>query len=149
MTLFGKMEADVEIKASPEIFHDLIGGRPHHMPNASHKLQSCDLHEGEFGKHGSVVYWNYVHDGVPKVAKELVEKDDENFSTTYKVIEGDIMKEYKSFNLIVKAIPKGEGSNVHWTIEYEKLNADIPEPHSILEFVVGLTKDLDDHLAKA
>ncbi|XP_050231860.1 MLP-like protein 31 [Mercurialis annua] len=149
MALSGKMEADVEIKASAQIFHDLLGGRPHHMPNATEKLQSCELHEGEFGKHGSVVYWNYVHEGVPKVAKELVELDDANLTTTYTVTEGDLMKEYKAFKFIAKATPKAEGCTVHWTIEYEKLNENIPEPHSMLEFAVHLSKDLDEHLAKA
>ena len=61
MSLVGKMEADIEIKASADKFHDVFGNKPHHVPNASpQKLQSGDLHEGEFGKQGSVVNWNYV-----------------------------------------------------------------------------------------
>ncbi|EEF28116.1 MLP-like protein 31 [Ricinus communis] len=151
MALSGKVEADVKIKTSADKFHDVMGGRPHHMTIASpQKLQTCDLHDGEFGRKGSVICWNYVHDGKAKVAKELVEDiDDVNMSTTFKVIEGDILKEYKSFKFVVQATPQGEGSTVHWILEYEKLNANIPEPTSLLEFVVDLTKDIDAHLVQA
>ncbi|EEF26971.1 MLP-like protein 28 [Ricinus communis] len=151
MALSGKMEVDVEIKTSADKFHDVMGGRPHHMTIASpQNIQTCDLHEGEFGKKGSVLYWNYVHDGKAKVAKEVVEDiDDVNMSTTFKVIEGDLLKEYKSFKFVVQATPKGKGSIVHWTLVYEKLNANIPEPTSMLEFAVDVTKDIDAHLAQA
>ena len=61
-TLFGKVEADVEIKASPEKFHEILGGRPHHISNVCpDKIQGCALHEGDWGTEGSVIYWDYVH----------------------------------------------------------------------------------------
>ncbi|KDP38071.1 hypothetical protein JCGZ_04714 [Jatropha curcas] len=72
--------------------------------------------------------------------------DDVNLSTTYKIIEGDKVKKNKSFKATVKAIPKDNGSVVYWTLEYEKLNKDIPEPHSILRFAVDLIKDIDARL---
>jgi hypothetical protein len=31
MTLFGKMEAEVELKVSAETFHDIFSCRPHHI----------------------------------------------------------------------------------------------------------------------
>jgi hypothetical protein len=61
-TLFGKVEADVEIKASPEKFHEILSGRPHHISNVClDKIQDCALHEGDWGTEGSVIYWDYVH----------------------------------------------------------------------------------------
>ncbi|KDP44595.1 hypothetical protein JCGZ_22177 [Jatropha curcas] len=150
MSLTGKLEADVEIKASADKFHDVFGSRPHHLKHATpHNVQGCELHDGEFGKEGSVVCWNYVHDGVPKVAKDIVEKiDNVNLFTTYKVIEGDILKEYKSFKFTVKATPKDTGSVVRWTLDYEKLNKNIPDPHSILQLLIEISKDIDAHLTK-
>ncbi|EEF28117.1 Major latex protein, putative [Ricinus communis] len=114
------------------------------------KIQKCDLHEGEWGKHGTIICWNYTHDGEAKVAKELIEKiDDENFSTTFKVIEGDLLKDYNSFWIIVKASPKeGGGSLVHWTLEYEKKHEGIPDPHSLLDFCVHTSKDICAHHSK-
>ncbi len=62
MTLFGKVEGDVEIKAPAEKFHEVISGRPHHISNVTpEKVQGCALHEGDWGVEGSVIYWNYVH----------------------------------------------------------------------------------------
>jgi hypothetical protein len=62
MSLVGKVEADVEIKAPPEKFHELVSSRPHHISNVSPgKIQGCALHEGDWGKEGTVVFWDYVH----------------------------------------------------------------------------------------
>jgi len=148
MTLFGKVETDVEIKASAEKFHEVFSGRPHHISNvSSDKIQGCALHEGDWGKEGSVIYWDYVHDGQAKVAKEKIEAiDDTNKSITFKVIEGDLLKEYKSFKIVVQATPKGEGSLVHWTMEYEKLKEDTEDPNTLLQFAIDVSKDLDAHL---
>ncbi|VVA94863.1 unnamed protein product [Arabis nemorensis] len=61
-SLVGKLETEVEIKASAEKFHHMIAGRPHHVSKATPgKIQGCELHEGDWGKVGSIVIWNYVH----------------------------------------------------------------------------------------
>ncbi|CAK7326752.1 unnamed protein product [Dovyalis caffra] len=143
------------------------------------KIHNVDLHEGDWGKPGTVICWSYVHDqlfvtlpyekrsdsclhlgdlsspaskfdnveGVSKIAKEVIEAiDDVKLSTTFKVIEGDITTEYKNFILIVQATPKGDGSCVvNWTLEYEKLNENIPDPHTLLEFCIQCSKDIEDH----
>lgn len=58
----GKVETDVEIKAPATKFHEVLAHRPHHISNVSpNNIQGCDLHEGEWGTVGSVVYWNYFH----------------------------------------------------------------------------------------
>lgn len=67
-------------------------------------------------------------------------------STTHKVIEGDLLELYKSFTIIVEATPKEGGSLVHWTLEYEKLNEDVPDPNSFLEYLCGVSTEIDGHL---
>ncbi|CAL1377827.1 unnamed protein product [Linum trigynum] len=149
--LCGKLEACFGICLPASQHHDIFSGRPHHVCNmAPTKIKNCALHEGDFGKKGSIVIWDYVHDEVHKVAKELVEDiDDANFSTTFKVVEGDLMKEYKEFKIVVKATPESENTSlIHWTMEYEKLNEDVPEPFSLMKFAVHLSKDIDDHHTK-
>ncbi|XP_004297383.1 PREDICTED: MLP-like protein 31 [Fragaria vesca subsp. vesca] len=143
-----KLETDVEIKASPVQFHEYFTRRPHHISNvSSDKIQGCDLHEGDWGNVGSVIYWNYVHDGKPRVCKELIEAiDDETNSITLKIIEGDLLEHYKSFKATIQASPKGEGSSVHWTFEYEKLHDEVSDPHTLLQLVAELSKDIDNHL---
>ncbi|KAB2620032.1 MLP-like protein 28 [Pyrus ussuriensis x Pyrus communis] len=141
----GKVEADVEIKASAAKFHEMFTHKPHHISNVSNSnIQGCDLHEGDWGTVGSVVYWNYFH---AKFAEELVEAiDAENNLITFKVIEGDLLEHYKSFKVTIQATPKGEGCNVHWTTEYEKHHDDIEDPHTLLQFAFEVSKDIDAHL---
>ncbi|XP_010066609.1 MLP-like protein 28 [Eucalyptus grandis] len=149
MTVHGKMEIDLEIRAPADKFHDVFSCRPHHISNMStDKIHGVDLHDGDWGKAGSVVSWSYTHDGETKVAKEVIEAiDDEKNSTTFRVIEGDLMKLYKNFVLVVQATPKeGGGSVVHWTLEYEKLSEEVTEPYSLLQFCVHVSKDMDLHL---
>ncbi|XP_057975401.1 MLP-like protein 34 [Malania oleifera] len=143
-----KLEAEVEIKASADHFHDILSSKPHHLSNVyPEKIQSCDIHEGEWGKESSVICWNYVLDGKACVAKEVVEAiDKEKNSVTFKVIEGQLLEDYKSFKAIIQATPKGETTLVKWTFEFEKLKEDDPEPKKLLDFVGHLTKDVEDHL---
>ncbi|XP_057975400.1 MLP-like protein 34 [Malania oleifera] len=146
-----KLEIEVEIKASADHFHDIFSSRPHHISNVCpEKVQSCEIHEGEWGKESSVIYWNYVLDGKACVAKQIVEAiDKEKNSVTFKVIEGQLLEEYKSLKATIQATPKGETTLVKWTLEFEKLKEDDPEPKKLLDFVVLLTKDIEDHLVKA
>ena len=82
------------------------------------------------------------------MSKEVIETiDDQNYLVTYKVIGGILKEMYKSFKFIIQATPKGEGCLVHWTLEYEKLNADDPDANTMLQFAIGQTKDIDAHLA--
>ncbi|EYU31819.1 hypothetical protein MIMGU_mgv1a021736mg, partial [Erythranthe guttata] len=109
-------------------------------------FKNCDLHDGEWGTVGSIIYFNYTHDGKERVAKEIIEAIDEvNKSVTFKVIEGDLMELYKTFKLIVHVDTSGEDNLVTWTLEYEKLNEDVPDPHTLMEFCLKVTKDIESH----
>ncbi|XP_038701409.1 MLP-like protein 31 [Tripterygium wilfordii] len=148
MSVHGKLEVEVKVKVSAEKFHEVFSFRPHHVSNMiPDHIQGCELHEGEWGKQGKVISWNYFHDGVAKVAKERVEViDDVNNLSSFRVIEGDLLNEFKDFLITVQATPKGtEGSLVKWTFEYEKLKPDVPDPQSLLDFVVSMSKGIDDH----
>ncbi|KAG8498429.1 hypothetical protein CXB51_006940 [Gossypium anomalum] len=152
-TLTCKLEADVDIKASPEQFHEMFAHKPHHLHHTCYdKIQGCDLHEGEWGKVGTIVHWSYVHDGKAKKAKEVVEAvDPDKNLITFRVIEGDLMEEYKSFVATILVSPKSKdsGSVVHWTLEYEKLHDGIAHPETLLQLVQDISKDIDAHLIQA
>ncbi|GMH01984.1 hypothetical protein Nepgr_003823 [Nepenthes gracilis] len=151
MGLTGKLIAEFEIKSSGDLFHDMFSNKPHHISKASpHHIQGCDLHDGEFGTPGSVILWNYKIDGKACVAKEIVEAIDvENKSITFKVIEGDLMNDYKIFKLTIDVTPKGDTSVVKWTLEYEKLHDGVDEALKILELAIRVTKDIEAHHLKA
>ena len=61
MSLKRKLEGEIEIReAAGHVFHDMYKHTPHHLSHASPDfVQSCDLHEGQLGKPGSVVLWKY------------------------------------------------------------------------------------------
>ena len=59
--LCGKLEFNVEIKATAEAFHNLFAKKPHHVANATNKVHGVELLKGEWGTVGSHIVWNYVH----------------------------------------------------------------------------------------
>uniref|UniRef100_A0A7N2LNW9 Bet v I/Major latex protein domain-containing protein n=1 Tax=Quercus lobata TaxID=97700 RepID=A0A7N2LNW9_QUELO len=87
-----------------------------------------------------------TEDGKVVLSKEvLITIDDKNHSITLKMIEGLLMESHKSFKFIVQATPKDEGSLVHWTLIHEKLNVDVPDLNTMLQFTIDQTKDVDAH----
>ncbi|KAL4364187.1 hypothetical protein GQ457_04G009860 [Hibiscus cannabinus] len=122
----------------------MIANKPHLLRHACNDMvQGCDLHEGEWGKVGAIIIWSYVHDGKAKQKKEVIEAvDPDKKLITARVIEGDLMEEYKSFLISIQVSPKSEGSGsvVHLTLEYEKLHQGIDHPQTILKD--GLIKSI-------
>lgn len=88
-------------------------------------------------------------EGEVEIMKEKVEVDEEKKLVTLTVLEGHCLNLYKSYKIIFQVIPKIEGSSVKITVEYEKLNENIPPPNKYLQLIVNILKDLDAHLLKA
>ncbi|KAK9928302.1 hypothetical protein M0R45_025445 [Rubus argutus] len=119
------LEADVEINVTPVKFHEYFTRRPHHISNVSPgKIQGCDLHEGDWGTVGSIIYWNYFHDGKAKVAKQLIEAiDDETNSITLKV-----------------------SKEMFWRSTRASRASFKPARKTLLQFLADLSKDIGGHL---
>ncbi|KAL0333878.1 UNVERIFIED_CONTAM: MLP-like protein 28 [Sesamum angustifolium] len=147
MGLTGKLVAAIEFKAGGDLFHELFRHKPHHVSTTSPgKVQGCDLHEGEFGHVGSVICWKYTHDGKKKIAKQLIQTiNEEKKLIEFKMLEGDLMEEYKNFLITLHIETKDDIDLVTWTLEYEMLNDDVGHPLSLLAFFIDLTKDIESH----
>lgn len=87
-------------------------------------------------------------DGKTETIKDKVEIDDENKSVTFSATEGDLFKSYKSFKATVKITTTAEGALAKVTVDYEKLNEDVPAPDKYLDFVLNILKDVDAHIIK-
>ncbi|KAL6969973.1 hypothetical protein U1Q18_029683 [Sarracenia purpurea var. burkii] len=150
MALTGKIERQVEIKSDGDVFHEIFSSRPHHINTMSPgNIHGVDLHEGDWGTVGSVIIWSYTHDGKQKTAKDIVETiDEKNKTVTFKVIEGDLMELYKNFKATVHVETKGESNLVTWTFEYEKLNEEVEDPNTLLDFIINVSKDIEAHHLK-
>ena len=67
---------------------------------------------------------------------------------TFKVIEGDLTELFKTMIIIVHVDTKGENNLVTWTFKYEKLNEDVPDPETLMDFCITVTKDIETHHLK-
>ncbi|KAK1374656.1 Major latex [Heracleum sosnowskyi] len=143
----GKLVSSVEVKSCADVFHEIFRHRPHTISEMSPtKVKACDLHEGDWGTVGSVICWNYTLDGKEKATKEIIEAiDEEKKSVKFKVIEGDLLELYKTFSLTCHVDTDGEKNLATWTMEYEKLNDSVEDPHTLMEFCLHVTKDIETH----
>ncbi|CAA0840794.1 MLP-like protein 28 [Striga hermonthica] len=147
MGLTGKLIAAIEFEAGGDVFHQLFRHTPHHVSTASpDKVQGCDLIEGDFGHVGSIICWRYTHDGKEKTAKQLIKSiDEEKKLMEFKMLEGDLMEEYKDFIITIHVETKGHIDLVTWTLEYEMLDENVEHPISLLAYFIALTKDIETH----
>ncbi|KAL7132271.1 hypothetical protein ABFS83_12G061400 [Erythranthe nasuta] len=147
MGLIGKLVSGTNIKSDGDVFHEIFRVRPHHISNMSPDVvQNVDLHDGEWGTVGSVIFWHYTHDGKECVAKDIIEAiDEEKRLVTFDMVEGDLMELYKTFKATVHVDTVGEDNLVTWTFDYEKLNEDVTEPHTLMDLCLKMTKDIESH----
>lgn len=80
------------------------------------------------------------------MAKQVIEVDDEKRQTTFKIIGGDLLELYKNMVITYHVETKGGVDYISWTIDYELLNADNPHPITVLNFLIGMTKDAEAHI---
>ncbi|KAF5450377.1 hypothetical protein F2P56_030735 [Juglans regia] len=149
-SLSGKLSVEIDAKSPARAFYEANAKRLYEIPNLCPTyIPKVDLVEGKWEEVGAVFNWHLVYGGKTVISKEIRESlDDEKLSVTFKVIGGSFVEAFKSFKFISQAFPKKEGSLVRWTYEYEKLNADIPDPKELLQFAADLTREIDDTLMK-
>nr|XP_004237031.1 kirola-like [Solanum lycopersicum] len=134
MSLQGKLVSEINIKCDGDVFYEVYRQRPHHISTMSpNKVQNVDVHE----------------DGKEVVGKERVEEiDEEKKMMKKRIIEGDILEYYKSFYVTIHVETKGENNLVTWILEYEKKNVNVPDPHTLVELLLNVTKDIENHHIK-
>ena len=68
--------------------------------------------------------------------------DEEKKSVTFKVIKGDLMESYKTFNATIQMDIDRENNLVTWTFEYQKLNENVQNPNTLMKYCISVTKDI-------
>ncbi|XP_015161094.1 MLP-like protein 28 [Solanum tuberosum] len=133
--------AKIEMKANKDIFHDVFTNKPHHVSAMSPlHVQGFDLLEGDIGTVG------FKEDGEKNISKQILEAiDHENKVLTLKEFEGDVTDKYDSFKATLHIETKDEIDLVSWTLDFERPNENVPELIRLLNFIVGMTKVVDDH----
>lgn len=80
------------------------------------------------------------------IAKDkIVAVDEANKSITFEIIDGEVMKYFKSFKATLEAAGV---DSVKWSVEYEKASEEVPHPHSHLHFLEAMARDIDAYLVK-
>ncbi|XP_059446961.1 MLP-like protein 28 [Corylus avellana] len=149
MAQITKMETETEIKCSANKFYEIFRSKVHLMPKICPNLvKDIQLLKGDWDSKDSVKQWTYVA-GNSEGVKTSEAIDEENKSITYKAIDGEIAKNYKVYKSTVQVTPKGNGSLVKWTIEYEKANEEVPTPDKYFDLVVNLSKAVESYLLNA
>ena len=152
MAATGKLDVEVELKSSADKFWESIRDSTSLFPKAfPHDYKSIQVLEGDGKAPGSVRLFTYA-EGSPivKVSKEKIEHVDEATKNVhYSVIDGDLLQYYKVFKGFITVTPKGDGSLVKWSCEYEKSSHEIPDPDVIKEFVVKNFKEVDAYILQA
>ncbi|KAK3211999.1 hypothetical protein Dsin_016705 [Dipteronia sinensis] len=149
MSLKGKVESEIEIRAPAEKFYNFFKGQSHQAPTATPtNIQGIEVHEGDWESHGSIKLWKYSVEGREETFKERVELDEANKTVSLIGLEGDIFNYFKTWKPVFKATPKddGSGSVANLTIEYEKLHDGVADPKAYIEFMTSIAKDVDDHI---
>ncbi|XP_051148880.1 kirola-like [Andrographis paniculata] len=146
MGLTGKLIAAIEFKHGGDVFHGIFTQTPHEIADASVHVHGFELHEGELGKVGSVISWHYTHDGKRQVAKQIIQKiDEENKAMEFKMIGGDLMEHFKNFLITFHIETKNNIDLVTWTLDYEMLHEDVVHPTTFLAYFIDVTKDIEAH----
>ncbi|KAK4261732.1 hypothetical protein QN277_004689 [Acacia crassicarpa] len=144
------LEASVELNASALKFLEIFSTKVYELATISPDIvQSLEIVSGAWGSIGLTILVDYTIDGIAQVAKmELASLNLLDLSLTFKVIEGDLLKVYNSFDVILKVTPNVlSGSVVNWTFEYEKPSSDTPDPNSLMEAAVQVSKDVDAYVS--
>ncbi|KAK7362541.1 hypothetical protein VNO77_04657 [Canavalia gladiata] len=135
--------AGIQVKASVNDFYESLKGKKQHRVHdvASDHIHKVDVHEGEWEKSGTVKEITFT--------VEIIFARLRNKEITYFILEGDMLKYYKSYKVVLHVLPKGGEHNlVKWTLSYEKVDDSAPEPTKYRDLLVKLTYKIDAHLVQ-
>ncbi|XP_071695959.1 kirola-like [Rutidosis leptorrhynchoides] len=150
MNLTGQVAKKVDIASDGKLLYEIYKYKPNDVAGiAPDKVRGCDLVSGEWGAVGSVISWNYLYDGKIETAKEIVQEvDDKAHKIVFKVIEGQILKAYKEFTITFHIEGDGNKEYIIWTIDFEKVDASIPDPSGYLDVLGAVINEIDAHILK-
>ncbi|KAI3936156.1 hypothetical protein MKX01_021436 [Papaver californicum] len=146
--LVGKLVTELEVYCDAENYYKIWKHHedvPKAMPRIFTGVQAI---KGDGICSGSIKEWNYVIDGKAMRALEESTHIDETRKISHRVVEGDVLKDYKKFESIIEINPKpnGNGCVVTWSIVYEKMNENSPTPFAYIPFVHQAIEDTNKHL---
>ncbi|CAK9137815.1 unnamed protein product [Ilex paraguariensis] len=149
MASTGKLNVDMEVKSPADKFWESVRNSNTLFPKLfPDQYKSIEVLEGDGKSVGSVRLVTYA-EGLPlvSVSKEKIDAVDEaNKTVSYSVVGGELLKYYKNFKAHLTVTPKGDGSLVLWSCEFEKATEEVVDPHFIKDFAVKNFHHLDGYI---
>ncbi|RZC58188.1 hypothetical protein C5167_005495 [Papaver somniferum] len=148
MAQIHKLGFETEIKCSADKYFGLFSYKITQLPKLFPNIyKSIEVIGGDGTSVGSTRLWKFFKDGKEMTVKNRVTSfDKEKRSITVEVFEGEVMKNYKSLSAKLDVVPKkyaaGNGILVKWSLEFEKVNDDIPNPTAYLDALRVTTKEV-------
>ncbi|KAG8366186.1 hypothetical protein BUALT_Bualt17G0050400 [Buddleja alternifolia] len=101
--------------------------------------------------------WESIKDSATVLPKALPDKyesieeklglvDEANKTLSHSVVDGAMLKFYNYFKATPTVTPKGNGSLVKWSCEFDKASDEVPNSDFIKDFAVKNFQDLDAYL---
>ncbi|XP_074309767.1 MLP-like protein 31 [Silene latifolia] len=151
MAKIQKMDGKVELNCSAEkVFETLRANQPNVSQLCSDAVPGVTLHQGDWHCAGSTFKWDLNMGGKPTYVVERTDAIDvENMKITRSIIDGELLTHYKSLKTHFQPIPKGNGKScvMTYSLEYEKIDENAPEPHEFYNFCHGVFKKLGHQLS--
>ncbi|KAL6195871.1 hypothetical protein ACLB2K_031488 [Fragaria x ananassa] len=152
MAQIAKAEGQAEIKSSADKFYGFFKNNMSSFVQMFPQiLKSFEVVGGGEIRTGSVTKWAFnIGRGVETAKLKIQEADDENTSITFIGLEGDILKDYKSFKEKLQVIRAANGGSiVKWTFECEKADANAPDAKPYVDLSVQVSKAIDAYLCRS
>ncbi|QHO59380.1 MLP-like protein [Arachis hypogaea] len=121
----GKLEAEIEVKSNADKFWNAIRDFATILPKVSPSVyKSIHIIQGDAKVPGSIIKYTLdMGNEVVTVTERIEDVDDAKRTLIYSVIDGDLLKYFKSnYKGYISVTPKGDdnGSIVKWSAEFEK-----------------------------
>ncbi|RZC58189.1 hypothetical protein C5167_005494 [Papaver somniferum] len=152
MAQLHKLGFEAETKCSADKYFGMFSYNVTQLPKfVPSMFKSVEITEGDGTSIGSSRLWKYTIEGPEMALKDrLTSFNKEKRSMAYEFTEGEIMNYYKTLNVKLDVVPKqcatGNGSFVKWSLEFEKVNADIPDPTAYMDALQLVTNELSSRL---
>ncbi|TQD72016.1 hypothetical protein C1H46_042444 [Malus baccata] len=159
MAQIAKIDAQAEIKSSPDKFHGFFKNNITSFPQMFPQIfKSVEVVGGDseptcssliLVRVSSMRFESQPREGPVTAKIKIPAVDDEITSINFVVLDGDVLKLYKTFKAKLEISKAGNGgSTVKWTLEVEKANANAPEPKLYADHAIKVSKGIDAYLGR-
>ncbi|KAG6607009.1 MLP-like protein 34, partial [Cucurbita argyrosperma subsp. sororia] len=145
----------VPLKSSPEKYYDFFRNHMGDMVNLLPQyFSSIQLVGGANFSPDCIIQFKYSLGGRSLSANVKIKAvDDGKKLLAYNVIEGDVLKHYKVFEVRMEVVNGGTskgggGSFAKWSVVFEKANENVAAPEDYLEWFVKISKGVDAYFYK-